>query len=318
MGTGTEIQQSSQLVQSSSEKTQSRFSFSAAGPTAYRNSVDTGNGADGIGFGNRQKEYTNLRPHQYSNPDEGGYRRDNVSVGVQSRSLDSRPSGLHTQVAAQAYEQSQNVGGQSIQTQQLRFEEDANGAELLKYSLSTPPKHPHRLQYASYHSGSNVGTIGATLQSDPSNRYNPTLGVGSYVSESGSSPGGGTPFYLPMAAVIGQTGTGANPKDGSAGRGESRARSGSNFTGLGLGETEGDVTGGGGVSAASPPYLGFSTHLMSTSPEIGHSNGAMNNLERSQGAITLYQTPGCRRSLRGEAESRLQHNSQLVVSLSRS
>ena len=115
--------------------------------------------------------------------------------------------------------------------------------------------------------------------------------------------------------IIITTGTLGAPRD--VGR-EGRARSVSAFTGLTISETEGDGVMGNGGSGLSPPYLEFSTQLMSTSPQAGTSIGkvGMARLDRSQGALTLYQMPSQRTIV---AEDRVRssdsalHQNQLAV-----
>ena len=304
-----------QLLQSSSEKVHSKTSFSATGGMEMR--ADAGSGGNGIGF-NRQRDNSSLK-QQYINHDQGRHRSGSVvSATTHSRSLDSRPQGLHQGLNTQTLQMGQaGQGGQGggqgqgqgqqrytegeQQPPQTRLEEESSGNEM-NYSLSTPPKHPQRLPYNNSQPPEQV------------NRYNLGSGVGSYVSESGTSPGGGTPFYLTAAAGAAPSGSGTTQKDGSSvGRGEPRARSGSAFSRLT--EAEGDGASGSGVPGVSPPYLEFSTHLQSTSPDVSRSYGALNGIERSQGAITLYQMPGHRGPVRRETDrhmDKLQQN-QLVV-----
>ena len=297
-----ETLQASQPIYSSSEKVNSKLNSSVVGDIAPRTQVDQGTGSDGIGFGNRQKEISNLKQQHIYNADQLGCHHENAANFIsQSRSLDSRPSGLQGQL------------------QVLHRQENSNGEDLPKYFLSTPPKHPQR------YPGSNTRNLGTTHDPQPAEqniRYNLVPGMGSSVSDCGTSPGGGNPFYLSAATMFGPTSFGLNHREAGGGSQDVRARSSSSSTSIGLigSEADGDGTVGTGVGGASPPYLGFSTHLMSTSPEVGYGFGALNLSQRPQGTMTLYQTPDYRKSLKEDVhqstDSREQQHNQLIVSLS--
>lgn len=305
---GMGIPLSSPPIYSSSEKVPSKLSFSVVGVAVPRTAVQ-GTSSDGIGFGNRHKDNFNTKQQEGLYPDQLGYRQESTATSTsQSRSLDSRPSGLQSQ--------HHYLEGQPTTHPLLSREDKSSGDELPKYSLSTPPKHPQRLFHPGYNA-SNVAINSDLMPQEQVGRNNLVYGMGSYVSDSGTSPGGGTPFYISAAAILSPNSSGPSYREHGFGGQEVRARNSSSSIGFISSEADCDVTAGVGVSGASPPYFGISAQLMSTSPEVGY--GAPYSLERSQGTMTLYQSPAYRKSYRDDegrlADSREQHNNQLIVSM---
>lgn len=291
------------VLHSSSEKSQSRSSMSSTGGiTSYPAFTDRG-GNEGIGSGGRNKDVYSAKSEKLLQEDQASYRRDIAST--HSRSLDSRPQELYPR------EQGNNVhlDGRSPQLRHPRFE-DEGAQELLNHQLGTAPKHSTKSHLVTGNGRNNL-----MQQHDQINRHSQGSAAGSLVSESGMSPGGGTPFYLNGAVVFPLVGTSGIPRD--IGR-EGRARSVSAFTGLTISETEGDGATGSGGSGLSPPYLEFSTQLMSTSPQAGTSIGkaGIARMDRSQGALTLYHVPPQRTSITDDrirpSDSAL-HQNQLAV-----
>lgn len=307
--------QATQQIYSSSEKVRSKLNSSVVEDIAARTVVDQGTGNDGIGFGNRQKDILNSKQQHTYNPDQVGCRHENAATLIsQSRSLDSRPLELQGPHGS--------IVGQLNPAQLLHREENSNGEDLPKYFLSTPPKHPQRFLYPGSNTR-NLGTIHDPQPVEQNIRYNIVPGIGSSVSDSGTSPGGGNPFYLGAATMAGTTSLGLNHREVAGGGQDVRARSSSSSssTSMGLIGSEADCDGnvGTGVGGASPPYLSFSTQLMSTSPEVGYGFRTLNLSERPQGTMTLYQTPGYRQSLKEDGhqpiDSREQQHNRLIVSL---
>jgi hypothetical protein len=291
------------VLHSSSEKSQSRSSMSSTGGIAsYPASADRGS-MEGISVGGRSKDVLSAKSEKHSEEDQASHKRDVAST--HSRSLDSRPQELHHRGPGS----NMYLEGRSPQLRHPRFEDEGSSG-LLNHQLVSAPKHSVKLP----HVASN-GRPNPVQQQDQINRHSQGSAAGSLVSESGMSPGGGTPFYLNGAVVYPLTGTLGVPRD--VGR-EGRARSVSAFTGLTISETEGDGATGNGGSGLSPPYLEFSTQLMSTSPQAGTSIGkvGMARLDRSQGALTLYQMPS-QRTIAAEDRARSSdsalHQNQLAV-----
>jgi hypothetical protein len=291
------------VLHSSSEKSQSRSSMSSTGGIAsYPASADRGS-MEGTGVGGRSKDVYSVKSEKLSEEDQASHRRDVATT--HSRSLDSRPHELHHRGPGG----NMHLEGRSPQLRHPRFEDEGSSG-LLNHQLVTAPKHSVK----SHHVAGN-GRPSPMQQHDQINRHSQGSAAGSLVSESGMSPGGGTPFYLNGAVVYPLAGTSGIPRD--VGR-EGRARSVSAFTGLTISETEGDGATGNGGSGLSPPYLEFSTQLMSTSPQAGTSIGkvGMARLDRSQGALTLYQVPSQRASLpedRPRSGDSAPHQNQLAV-----
>jgi hypothetical protein len=298
------------VLHSSSEKSQSRSSMSSTGGIAsYPASADRGS-MEGTGVGGRSKDVYSVKSEKLSEEDQPSHRRD--VAATHSRSLDSRPHELHHRGPGSTMQ----LDGRSPQLRHPRFEDGGEGsAGLLNHQLVTAPKHSMKSHHAAGNGRPNPMQLQQQQQHDQINRHSQGSAAGSLVSESGMSPGGGTPFYLNGAVVYPLAGTSGMPRD--VGR-EGRARSVSAFTGLTISETESDGATGNGGSGLSPPYLEFSTQLMSTSPQAGTSIGkvGMARLDRSQGALTLYQVPLQRTSLaedRPRSSDSLLHQNQLAV-----
>ena len=292
---------------SMSEKTQPRHHVSSmSGIANYPASFDQMN-ADGNGGRIDERNKDSYKRGQQ--PEHADHSTQH------SRSLDSRPQELHSPVNTRW----QNQGGQlqgrdqgphgqtdglSPSNHPMRFEDPGP-------SLATPPKYPQRPQQASsssrYSTGQNPypnqnhqGFMGAVGSQDAVNRHSQGSAAGSLVSDPGTSPGGGNPFFINGTAVYHAAGGGVGQRD-SIGR-EGRARSGSAFTGITASEAEGDAAIASGVAGISPPYLECSTQLMSTSPQVGVSviNAGVNRLLESQrGAMTLYSIAS-RKGVAGE------------------
>lgn len=292
------------VLHSSSEKSQSRSSISSTGGIAsYSASADRGS-VEGTGAGGRNKDVYSAKSEKLSEEDQTNHRRDVAST--HSRSLDSRPQDLHHGGPGSIM----HLEGRLPQLRHPRFEDEGGPSGLLNHQLVTAPKHSVK----SHHATGN-GRPTPMQQHEQINRHSQGSAAGSLVSESGISPGGGTPFYLNGAAVYPLAGASGIPRD--VGR-EGRARSVSAFTGLTISETEADGTAGNGGSGLSPPYLEFSTQLMSTSPQAGTSIGKVGTarLDRSQGALTRYQVPWQKTSLaedRAKSSDSALHQNQLAV-----
>lgn len=275
-----------------SEKTQPRHHVSSmSGIANYPASFDQMN-ADGNGGRNEERDKDSYGLQRGQQPGHADHSTQH------SRSLDSRPQELHSPVnmrwqrdQLQGRDQGQfgQTDGPSPPNHPMRFEDPGP-------SLATPPKHPQRPQQASsssrYSSGLNLnqnhqGLSGAVASQDNVNRHGQASAAGSLVSDSGTSPGGGNPFFI-NGTTIYHAGVGGAVHRDSIGR-EGRARSGSAFTGM-TSEAEGDAAIASGVSGISPPYLECSTQLMSTSPQVGVSVSSAGNrlLESQRGAMTLY------------------------------
>ena len=149
------------------------------------------------------------------------------------------------------------------------------------------------------------------------NRYTQPSVAGSLASESGTSPGGGTPFYLNGAMIYPASGTSLNQKDP---RFDGRSRSISASTGFTGSEAEGYVVTSSVGPGLSPPYLECSAQLMSTSPQVdiraNDGGGGGGQMERTLGAMTLYHVPTSKKYAmdeRNESNDFGQQN-QLLVS----
>lgn len=307
-GTGTGPRTQQPVQHASSEKTQSRSNtLSVAGIAQFPAPTDLGSDVTrGVGSRNRDVSYS----EQVQTPlqDLNGNQRD--AAPTHSRSLDSRLNSLHPSARGHAQGRDQGEYRPGLSPQHPHDEPLGMNA-----SLTPPPKHPQRPQ--SFRNQSGAGGLSTVKEQDQMNRYTQPSVAGSLASESGTSPGGGTPFYLNGAMIYPASGTSLNQKDS---RFDGRSRSISASTGFTGSEAEGYVVTSSVGTGLSPPYLECSTQLMSTSPQVdfraNDGGGGAGKMERTLGAMTLYHVPTSKRYAtdeRNESNDLGQQN-QLLVS----
>lgn len=276
------------MQHASSEKTQSRSNaLAVAGIAQFPAPADLSSGAN-RGVGSRNREISYSEQVQISLQDLNGIERD--AAPTHSRSLDSRLNSLHPSAASRGQGQGQgrDQGDYRQQGLGLSPQHPYDGPLGMNALLTPPPKYPQRPQ--SFRTLPGTGGLSTVQEQDQMNRHIQPSVAGSFASDSGTSPGGGTPFYLNGAIVYPPNGNPLNLKDF---RFDGRARSISASNGLTVSEAEGYVVTSSGGPGLSPPYLECSTQLMSTSPQmdIRGNGGCAGQLEGTLGAMTLYHVP---------------------------
>lgn len=276
------------MQHASSEKTQSRSNaLTVAGIAQFPAPADLGSGAGNRGgVGSRNREISYSEQVQISLQDLNGIERD--AAPTHSRSLDSRLNSLHPSATSRGHGQTRDQGDYRQSGLGLSPQHPYDETLGMNALLTPPPKHPQRPQ--SFRTLPGTGGLSTVQEQDQINRHLQPSVAGSLASDSGTSPGGGTPFYLNGAIIYPQGGGPLNLKDF---RFDGRARSISASNGLTASEAEGYVVTSSGGPGLSPPYLECSTQLMSTSPQIDirGNGGCAGQLEGTLGAMTLYHVP---------------------------